>query len=392
MNTNNTTINETEVKDCHKKPFVLHIITRASWGGAQRYVYDMATDSSSFIQAVATESSGTLVDELHEAGVTVYNLSYARRSALLPFHDIRTLIDIVKLLRRVKPDIVHLHSSKMGFIGGIACRIACIPRIIFTSHGWPYNENRPLPILIMFKLLSLVIILCSHKIIAVSKAVLNSRPYGLFRKKITHIYLAIHQPVYKDHTRARDIVLRKTRFSNCEKCFFIGIVGELTKNKGHETLIRAFQIISKKHENVRLICIGNGNLFPQLHRLSMNLNIDHSIAWIKNFKDAAIFMKAFDVVITPSYTEALGYVPLEAGLAGVARIASNVGGLPEIIENNVNGLLVKRNNEKELANAIEKLITNNELRTNLGKQAEIDLKHFTNLTEMRERIYEVYRG
>lgn len=391
MNTHNTTIKETKVNDYQAKPFVLHIITRASWGGAQRYVYDVATDSSVYNQAVATESSGALIDELHDSGVTVYHLSYARKS-ILPFHDVRTLIDIVKLLRRVRPDIVHLHSSKMGFIGGLACRFVGIKKIIFTSHGWPYNENRPLPILIMFKLLSVIIIMCSHKTIAVSKSVFKTRPYRLFSKKITQIYLAIHEPIYKEAMKARDIILRKTRFTDCEKCFFIGIIGELTKNKGHETLIRAFEIITKKYDNVRLICIGNGTLFPDLHRLSMDLNVDHNIAWIKNFKDAAIFMKAFDVVVTPSYTEALGYVPLEAGLAGVARIASNVGGLPELIENEVNGLLVKRNNPEELAGALEKLITTNELRLRLGKQAEIDLKHFTNLTEMRERIYEVYRG
>ncbi len=391
MNTSNTTINETKVNDSHKKPFVLHIITRASWGGAQRYVYDMATDSSSFIQAVATESSGALIDELHDAGITVYHLSYARKS-ILPFHDVRTLIDIVKLLRRVKPDIVHLHSSKMGLLGGLACRIVGIPRIIFTSHGWPYNENRPFPILLIFKILSVIILMCSHKTIAVSKAVYNSRPYGLFSKKMIPIYLAIHQPTYKDATKARDVILRKTRFTDCEKCFFIGIIGELTKNKGHETLIRAFKIIRKKFDNVKLVCIGNGGLFPELHKLTVDLNIDHSVAWIKNFKDAAIFMKAFDVVVTPSYTEALGYVPLEAGLAGIARVASNVGGLPELIENNVNGLLVKRNNPEELAYALEKLITNDELRQRLGEQAKIDLEHFTNLDEMRGKIYEVYKN
>lgn len=391
MNSHNTTIDKTKVNDYHRKPFVLHIITRASWGGAQRYVYDVATDSSAYIQAVATESSGALIDELHEKGVTVYHLSYARKS-ILPFHDARTFVDIIKLLRRVKPDIVHLHSSKIGFLGGLACRFVGIKRIIFTAHGWPYNENRPKIILLIFKLLSLIIIMCSHKTIAVSKAVFNSRPYGLFSKKMTHIYLAIHQPLYKDAVKARDIIVRKTRFSNCEKCFFIGIIGELNKNKGHATLIRAFQIITKKYDNIRLICIGNGYLFPELHKLSMDLNVDHSIAWIKNFKDAAIFMKAFDAIVTPSYTEALGYVPLEAGLAGIARVASNVGGLPELIENNVNGLLVKRNNPEELAYALEKLITTDELRQRLGEQAKIDLAHFTNLDEMRKKIYDVYRG
>src|SRR3989344_2991541 len=104
---NHTTTEQKEVNNIHKKPFILHIITRASWGGAQRYVYDITTDAKEYIQAVATESDGTLVDELRFVGVTVYPLSHVRRD-VLPLHDLRTLFDVIQLLRRVRPDIVHL--------------------------------------------------------------------------------------------------------------------------------------------------------------------------------------------------------------------------------------------------------------------------------------------
>ena len=198
-----STIEKEAVNPLHKKPFVLHVITRASWGGAQRYVYDMATDTTEYIQAVATEAKGTLVDELHKEGVTVYPLSYARRS-ILPLHDMRTLLDLVHLLRRVRPDIVHLHSSKMGFIGGIACRMVGIKKIIFTIHGWPYNELRPAIVLFIFKSLSLIILMCVHQAIAVSKAVTRTRPFGFGAKKITQVYLAIKEPKYKDKDRKED--------------------------------------------------------------------------------------------------------------------------------------------------------------------------------------------
>ena len=101
-------------------------------------------------------------------------------------------------------------------------------------------------------------------------------------------------------------------------------------------------------------------------------------------------MKAFDVVVTSSYTEALGYAPLEAGLASVARVATDVGGLPEIIHHGVTGLLVPRENSHALALALITCIENKELREKLGKQAAIDLAPFTDLKKMRSRIYEVY--
>ena len=148
-----TTTKEKEVNNIHRKPFVLHMITRASWGGAQRNVYDIATDTKEYIQAVATESDGTLVDELRKQGVTVYPLSHVRRE-ILPHHDLWTLFDVIRLLRSVRPDIVHLHSSKMGFIGSLACRVVGVKKIIFTMHGWPYNENRNKLTVFIFKVLT----------------------------------------------------------------------------------------------------------------------------------------------------------------------------------------------------------------------------------------------
>ena len=384
-----TTTHKKESKPLHKKPFVLHIITRASWGGAQRYVYDVATDTKEYIQAVATQPTGTLVDELRKEGVTVYPLFHARRS-VLPFHDLSTLFNIISLLRRVKPDVVHLHSSKMGLIGGLACRIVGIKKIIFTIHGWPYNENRSAPVLFIFKVLSLITLMCAHKAIAVSQSVMRTRPFGMLGNKIVHIYLAIHPPKYKEAEKAREVLLRKTPFEKEKDLVLFGIIGELTKNKGHETLFKAFKEVHAEYPEARLICIGNGMLLPELHTLARDLGIDTAVAWIHNMNDAGMFMKAFDVVVTASYTEALGYAPLEAGLASVARVATDVGGLPEIIHHGITGLLVPRGDPRTFALALITCLENKDLREKLGKQAHDDLQSFTDLKKMRSRIYEAY--
>ncbi len=390
MDDNNyTTIKEEKVNHLHKKPFVLHIITRASWGGAQRYVYDVATDTKEYIQAVATQPTGPLVDELRKEGVTVYRLLHARRS-ILPLHDLSTLFSLISLLRRVKPDVVHLHSSKMGLIGGIACRIVGIKKIIFTIHGWPYNEKRPKVILFIFKILSLLTLMCVHKAIAVSKAVARDRPFGMFREKITQIYLAIQIPKYKEREKARDVLLHKTQITETEGLILFGIIGELTKNKGHDVLFRAFKEVHNLYPEAKLICIGNGSLLPNLHTLARELNLNNDIAWIHNLNEAALFMKAFDVIITSSYTEALGYAQLEAGLACRTRVATNVGGLPEIIHHGVNGLLVPREDSHALASALITCIENKDLRENLGKHACRDLQSFTDLDKMRSEIYKIY--
>lgn len=390
MNDNtNSTIDKKEVNPIHKKPFVLHIITRASWGGAQRYVYDVATDTKEYIQAVATETNGVLVDELRDQGVTVYPLSYSIRS-IIPLYDLRTFFDIVNLLRRVKPDIVHLHSSKMGVLGSIASRMLGVKKIVFTVHGWPHNEKRISLVKFVFKTLSLITIMFSHKVIAVSNAVIKTRPFGLYKNKLTLIYPSITVPKYKDRPKAREVILNKTSFGKDDDFVLIGIVGELTRNKGHEVLIRAFKEVHNNYPNTRLICIGNGMLLPELRLLTRELDVDHLVAWIHELNDAAIFMKAFDIVVTASYTEAFGYVPLEAGLAGVARVATDVGGIPELIQNGVTGLLVPRDNARALVLALTTCIENKDLRDKLGHKAHESLETFTDLKKMRCKIYEIY--
>ncbi len=387
-NTNSTT-HKKEVNPIHKKPFVLHIITRASWGGAQRYVYDVATDTKEYIQAVATETNGVLVDELRDQGVTVYPLSYSRRS-IIPLYDIRTFFDIVNLLRRVKPDIVHLHSSKMGVLGSVASRMLGVKKVVFTVHGWPHNEKRTGFVKFVFKTLSLITVMFAHRVIAVSNAVIKTRPFGMYKNKLTLIYPSITVPKYKDRPKAREVILNKTSFGKDDDFILIGIVGELTRNKGHEILIRAFKEVHNNYPNTRLICIGSGMLLPELRLLTRDLDVDHLVAWIHELNDAAIFMKAFDIIVTASYTEAFGYVPLEAGLAGVARVATDVGGIPELIQNGITGLLVPRDNSRALVLALTTCIENKDLRDKLGSHAHVALNKFTDLKKMRCDIYEVY--
>ena len=123
-----------------------------------------------------------------------------------------------------------------------------------------------------------------------------------------------------------------------ENKFVVGTIGEATKNKGHKYLLEA-----EKY-------------FPAL-----KFNI------ISNIPNAARYLKNFDIFVLPSLKEGLPYVVLEAGLAGLPVVASNVGGVPEIIENGKDGLLVPPANPEELAKAIKKLIGDKNLRENLAK-------------------------
>ncbi|NQV93114.1 glycosyltransferase, partial [Candidatus Kaiserbacteria bacterium] len=126
-----------------KKKKILFIITKSNFGGAQRYVYDIARSLSpdAFDVVVAFGGEGLLKDKLAHAKIRTVPIEDLERDINI-FNEIDVFFQLLKLYRVEKPDIVHLNSSKIGGIGALAGRIAQVPLIIFTAHGWAFNEER----------------------------------------------------------------------------------------------------------------------------------------------------------------------------------------------------------------------------------------------------------
>src|SRR3989344_6929292 len=126
-----------------EKKKVMYLITKATWGGAQRYVYDLSTNipKSEFEPIVAYGTRGKLADELEPAGIATRQLPSLGRDVAI-VSDIKSFFEMLRIIRELKPDVVHLNSSKAAALGALAARIARAPNIIFTVHGWPFGEKR----------------------------------------------------------------------------------------------------------------------------------------------------------------------------------------------------------------------------------------------------------
>ena len=123
---------------------VLFLITKSNWGGAQRYVYDLVTtlDKSQFDVVVALGGNGILVEMLNHAGIrTIIIQSLARNISIK--NELSFARELWNILRIEKPDVFHVNSSKAGGVGTFLGRLSRVPRIIFTAHGWAFNEDRP---------------------------------------------------------------------------------------------------------------------------------------------------------------------------------------------------------------------------------------------------------
>ena len=357
---------------------VLFIITKSVWGGAQKYVFDLATNlpKDSFEPLIAGGGKGIMAEKIIKAGLPYIEIKSFQRNINF-FKEIFSFFEILKILFKTKPDIVHVSSSKAGGTAGatILTYVATkkmarffrmtppyvreeekvspfseVPLKIFTVHGWAFLENRSRWQIFLIKLVSKITCLFYDKIICVSRNDYNEA----LKNKIA--------PARKMVVIHNGIILADYNFlARTEKEFVVGTIGEETKNKGHKYLIEA----CKNIPNVKL-------------------NI------ISNISDASKYLKNFDIFVLPSIKEGLPYVILEAGLAGLPVIASNIGGIPEIIENEKEGLLVSNANSEELTIAIKKLIDDKTLRENLAKKLNEKIKKEFSLEKMIKETMEAY--
>lgn len=318
---------------------VIYLITKANWGGAQRYVYDLATHlpKEEFNAAVAYGTEGLLAKRLHEAGLTTFRISSLQRDVSLSA-DVSSFFELLTLFRKEKPDIVHLNSSKAGGVGALAARIAGVPKIVFTAHGWPFWEQRGALSRALIYLASWLTALISHRVIVVSDYDLKVAQEMLFiAPKVTRIYNGIDRLELGSGDSIR------TAFPAGAK--IAGTIGELNKNKNHIALIEE----AKNDSKMYVAIVGDGELRAYLTKKIQQYKLENRVK-LFGFMDARDVLKGFDVFVLPSIKEGLPYVLLEAKAAGLPIVANRVGGVGEILDAKDTGeFSLERMVEKTLA-------------------------------------------
>jgi glycosyltransferase involved in cell wall biosynthesis len=347
---------------------VLFLITKSTLGGAQQYVYDLATSlpQDQFESSIVVGGNGPLVDMLKNDGFRVHQLSTLKRDISF-LDEFRTLLALLRIIRKERPNVLHINSSKAGGIGTLAGRLCRVPRIIFTAHGWAFNEDRTLWQKRIFKFLHWITILLSHKTIVVSNGTRTQMDWPLVQKKMVTIHLGRTITNFKTKDDARgtlemNVQNTATRLIDYHTDFWIGTIAELHPTKRINRAIDSVCALVKQIPTLRFIIIHDGQQKEVLMQQVADLGLEEHVFFTGTIENAARLLPAFDLFVLPSKTEALGYVLIEAGQAGVSVVATNVGGIPDIIEDGKTGILVPPDNTPALTSALRTLITNDELR------------------------------
>jgi len=362
---------------------VLLVITKSNWGGAQKYVYDIATELTKrgHDVTVACGGNGEMVTRLKQAEVQIHELKKLKNN-MNPFSSLLAFFELLFLYRKENPDVVHLNSSKVGLFGAIAARGAGVPNIVFTAHGWPFNEERSLWQRKFLKLLMQLTVLASHHTISVSRKTLTDlhAPHFL-HKKCTVIHNGIATITFKPSTAFYEEMhtMRK------EKVALVSI-GELHPSKGFDIALSYLHAMQEM--SWEWFILGEGKEKEKLTRAIKNYGLESRVHLIGHIKNAATYLNSFDMFFLPSRTEALAYVALEALQSTLPIVASNVGGIPEALGNDPGTALIDIRSEK--TKDVLAAVLSSPISKIPDSTREVLRKEFS-LENMIEKTLEVYR-
>ena len=382
---------------------VIHVITRLDWGGSAQntLLTALGHDRSRYDPLVADGPPGRWIAQggakaseentrrLEGAGIGVHRVMALTRE-LNVIKDLRALGQLIALFRRERPVIVHTHTSKAGVLGRLAAWLTRVPVIIHTPHGHVFYGHfgrlRSWFFLQFERLLAKVTI----RLIALTEAERDEHLERRVGRAGRFAVIPSGIDVKRFKSAAGAIGQRPDGFACPPDALLIGSVGWLTPVKGHRFLIEALSRLKPSHPRLHVVVVGGGELREDLAALASALGVGDSVRLLGERTDVLECLAAMDLFVLPSLNEGMGRALIEAMAAGRPVIATRVGGIPAIVKDRRNGLLVPPGDASSLVAAIAELIQRPAWAKGLGAAASESIGARFGVTAMVRAVEGVY--
>lgn len=375
-----------------RKIKVLHIITNLPIGGAQDNTLLTVEhlDRSKYDVTLICAKDGDWVVRANEIShLRIFYLDDLVRR-IHPLKDILALLKLFKNIRKEKYDIVHTHSSKPGFSGRIAAKLAGTPIIIHTIHGFPFNDFMHPVLRRTFILLERFLSKLSDKLITVSN--LNLRKAVELKFDKSHKFINIYSGIdFSKFNSSIDIPQQKQDLELRPQDKIIGMVGRLSEQKAPLDFIRAIPDVLKIYKDTMFLLVGDGELRQNIESLIETLQINSRVKILGFRDDIARLLQVFDIYVLTSHWEGLGRSLTEAMYMGKPAVATRVEGVPELVEHGKTGLLVSPKDIKGISDGIIKILSDQKLAVKLGKAARQKVAEHFEAKVMVEKIDWLYQ-
>jgi glycosyltransferase involved in cell wall biosynthesis len=362
-----------------KRINILHIITELEVGGAENLLLNICRkmDKKNFNILVGyIYGPCTLANQFRRTGVRLVDLS--RRSKIDPL----LLFKLFFLIRKERIQIVHTHLVHASIAGRIAAKLAGMKSIVTTRHYGYYHKEKSLINWIERKTA-----VFNSNFIAISKAVkeyMNNRE-KYKPEKITVIYNAVDLSLFD--SEAPVIISRNN------DDFLIGSVGRLHPSKGYDTLLKSMPQVIKEFPSAKLIIIGDGIQRKYLEGVCYDLGISEQVIFLgrKTSREVIDFLKKIDIFVLASNWEGFGLALLEAMACAKPVVATNVGGIREIVDAGETGFLVPPRHPQKLAENIIRLCKDSKLSETMGKRGRQKVEKLFSIHNMISRLTTLYQ-
>ena len=371
-----------------EKKKIIHVAQSA--GGVAEYLYMLLKnlDSNDYENIlIVSEDYQAQLERFRPYVKNIYIVPMIRNINLKS--DIKAIFKVRKIMKKEKPDIAYLHSSKAGAIGRLALLFDFKVKILYNAHGWYFNAKISDKKKKFFAIIERILAFKTDKIINISKSEYASalRYKVASDKKMCIIENGIDFTKFKDSDKYKLETRKKLNIGDNQ--IVIGVVGRLSEQKDPMTSVKAFKKVKEEFPNTKLLFVGSGELEKNVMQYAKENNLKKDVIITGWVNDVEKYIPAFDIAILPSKWEGFGLVLIEYMACKKPIVASNVGGIKDIIQNGINGYLINIESKDELFRAIKRILlernkTEEMIQTNLNYIKKYDI---AGLVEKHKKIF-----
>ncbi len=379
-----------------KKIKILRVIARLNVGGPAIQAISLNRELNN------NEFEATLVYGVvskGEADITTFPGMGVERGILLPglgrelhpLKDISTLLKLIAIIRRERPDIIHTHTAKAGAVGRLAAVLCGVPILIHTFHGHVFHGYFSPLKTSFFKLIEKLLAAFTTRIIAISptqKKEIQSI-LKIPEDKFEVIPLGFNLDKFAKCRESSTGEFRKT-IGATQDDIIITIVGRIVPIKNHALFINVARLLLEKHNNLRFAIVGGGELQDQSEALARQLGISDRVVFAGWRSDIDKVYADTDITVLTSDNEGTPVCLIESLSAGVPVVSTDVGGVKDVVFDGRNGYLAPKGDAEALAAVVEKLIKSPDERARMGINGKVDAAERHSFSRLYNDIVFIY--
>jgi glycosyltransferase involved in cell wall biosynthesis len=353
---------------------ILNVIDSLYAGGAESLLKNFLIEAKKYsefnIDICTLYSRNVFAKDLIDNNIKEFDLGLSFK------YNFWGVFKLIKIIKSNDYDIVHVHLFPADLFGAISSLF--LPKkikFIFSEHN-VYNRRRSIKI---FKLIDRFTYSRYTKVVCVSEKVKESLIDWIPETAYKAVFIRNAVPVGKIRDKKESI-------------YDVLFIGRLEKAKGVDVLFEAIKLLETKYDRkLKVAIVGDGSLNEELKGIAERLNISESVEFLGVRKDINDLMRKSKIFVLPSRWEGLPMVILEVMALGMPAVATKVGGIPEVIEDGKDGILVEPENPEELSNAIIRLLDNKELRSLISSNAYEKIKEEYSIEKYTKTLLSLYK-